>query len=153
MPLQSGNIVNGFVVFVFDEKANNAPLSFYGLTGNMVSNAFTRMRTEMRLYEAQQTNESILRALPDWLYIVNKKGEFTGSNNASTLPDYIPDYGLIGRTFEELLPGEIASKFTNVLNEVIETEVVSSFEYLDTTIHKDRYFKAIVAPFKTGEFL
>ncbi len=153
VPLQSGNIVNGFVVFVFDSNASNAPLSFYGLTGNMVSNAFTRMRTEMRLHEAQQTNESILRALPDWLYIVNKKGEFTGSNNASTLTDYIPDYGLIGRTFEELLPGLIASKFTDALNEVVESEVAASFEYLDTSIHKDRYFKAIVAPFKTDEFL
>jgi PAS domain S-box-containing protein len=153
VPLQSGNIVNGFVVFVFDNSASNAPLSFYGLTGNMVSNAFTRMRTEMRLHEAQQTNESILRALPDWLYIINKKGEFIGSNNASTLPDYIPDFGLIGRTFEELLPGVIASRFTQALNEVIETEVASSFEYLDTFIHKERYFKAIVAPFKAGEFL
>jgi PAS domain S-box-containing protein len=138
IPLQSGNIANGFVVFVFSEDTYYGASSFFGLIGNMVSSAFTRMRTEMRLHEAQLTNESILRALPDWLYIVNKDGEFTGTNNHSTLPDYIPDYGLIGRTFNDVLPGEIATNFGKALSDVIETDIASSFEYNDTTIYKGR---------------
>lgn len=153
IPLQSGNIVNGFVVFVFDETAYENQSSFFGLIGNMVSNAFTRLRTEMRLHEAQLTNESILRALPDWLYIINRQGEFTGTNNYSTLPDYIPDYGLIGRTFSDVMPGPIARQFKVALNDVIETEIASSFEYQDTTIHQGRFFKVIIAPFKTNEYL
>lgn len=153
VPLQSGNIVNGFVLFVFGEHVVDVQLSFFGLIGNMVSSAFTRMRTEMRLHEAQLTNESILRALPDWLYIINKNGEFTGTNNSSTLPDYIPDYGLIGRTFGDVLPNDIASQFSNALHEVIDSDIASSFEYHDTTIYKDRYFKAIIAPFKASEYL
>jgi PAS domain S-box-containing protein len=153
VPLQSGNIVNGFAIFVFSNYTPNLQLSFFGLIGNMISSAFTRMRTEMRLHEAQLTNESILRALPDWLYIINKKGEFIGTNNSSTLPDYIPDYGLIGRTFGDVMPGEIASSFTRSLTEVIDSDVASSFEYHDTTIYKDRFFKAIIAPFKANEYL
>ncbi|HWB63666.1 MAG TPA: ATP-binding protein, partial [Chitinophagales bacterium] len=153
IPVQSGNIVNGFVVFVFDIFADIAPQSFFGLVGNMVSSAFTRMRTELRLHEAQLTNESILRALPDWLYIINKNGEFTGTNNASTLPDYIPDYGLIGKTFGDVLPDNIAQMFKNSLHEVIESGSAAAFEYHDMTIYKDRYFKAIIAPFKAHEYL
>lgn len=153
IPLQSGNIVNGFVVFVFDEAAFENQSSFFGLIGNMVSNAFTRLRTEMRLHEAQQTNESILRALPDWLYIINRQGEFTGTNNYSTLPDYIPDYGLIGRTFGDVMPEPTAGQFKTALNDVIDTEIASSFEYRDTTIHQGRYFKVIIAPFKSNEYL
>ncbi|MDB5280985.1 MAG: sensory transduction histidine kinase, partial [Bacteroidota bacterium] len=153
VPLQSGNIVNGFVLFVFGARALKVQLSFFGLIGNMVSSAFTRMRTEMRLHEAQLTNESILRALPDWLYIINKNGEFTGTNNSSTLPDYIPDYGLIGRTFSDVLPEDISSRFKDALKEVTDSDIASSFEYFDTTIYKDRSFKAIIAPFKTNEYL
>ncbi len=151
--LQSGNIVNGFVVFVFDEKAQQAPLSIFGLTGNMVSSAFTRMRTELRLHEAQLTNEAILRALPDWLYIINKNGEFTGTNNYSTLPDYIPDYGLIGKTFGDVLSGEIGDKFSSTLAEVIDSDMAASFEYQDSHIYKGRNFKTIIAPFKANEYL
>jgi signal transduction histidine kinase len=153
VPLQSGNIVNGLVIFTFDQHVASAQQSFFGLIGNMVSSAFTRMRTEMRLHEAQLTNESILRALPDWLYIINKNGEFTGTNNSSTLPDYIPDYGLIGRTFGDVMPGEIATRFNKALHEVIDSDIASSFEYHDTTIYKDRFFKTIIAPFKTNEYL
>ncbi|MBL0309270.1 MAG: PAS domain S-box protein [Bacteroidetes bacterium] len=153
IPLQSGNIVNGFVIFVFDESTYENQSSFFGLIGNMVSNAFTRLRTEIRLHEAQMTNESILRALPDWLYIINKEGAFTGTNNYSTLPDYIPDYGLIGRTFSELMPDAIAQQFSSALNEVIDTEIASSFEYQDKTIHQGRFFKVIIAPFKVKEYL
>ena len=151
--LQSGNIVNGFVVFVFDEKVQQAPLSIFGLTGNMVSSAFTRMRTELRLHEAQLTNEAILRALPDWLYIINKNGEFTGTNNYSTLPDYIPDYGLLGKTFGDVLPGEIGDKFSGTLAQVIDSDMAASFEYQDTHIYKGRNFKTIIAPFKANEYL
>lgn len=153
VPLQSGNIANGFVIFVFDQDTDNIPVSFFGLIGNMVSSAFTRMRTEMRLHEAQLTNEAILRALPDWLYIINKSGEFTGTNNSSTLPDYIPDYGLIGKTFGDVMPAEIALSFTEALSQVIDTEVASSFEYYDNTIYKERFFKSIIAPFKANEYL
>ena len=153
VPLQSGNIANGFVIFAFDENIENVPVSFFGLIGNMISSAFTRMRTEMRLHEAQLTNEAILRALPDWLYIINKTGEFTGTNNSSTLPDYIPDYGLIGKTFGDVMPAEIALSFVEALNQVIETDLASSFEYYDNTIYKERFFKAIIAPFKANEYL
>ena len=153
VPLQSGNIVNGFVVFIFDAAVHDSQSSFFGLIGNMVSSAFTRLRTEMRLHEAQLTNESILRALPDWLYIINKSGEFTGTNNYSTLPDYIPDYGLIGKTFHDVLPKEVSAQFQNALNDVVDTEIASAFEYHDTTIYKDRSFKVIIAPFKANEYL
>ena len=153
VPLQSGNIASGFVVFSFGINVANVPVSFFGLIGNMVSSAFTRMRTEMRLHEAQLTNEAILRALPDWLYIINKNGEFTGTNNSSTLPDYIPDYGLIGKTFGDVMPTEIALSFTEALSQVMDTEMASSFEYYDNTIYKERFFKAIIAPFKASEYL
>ncbi len=153
VPLQSGNIASGFVVFSFGVNVENVPVSFFGLIGNMVSSAFTRMRTEMRLHEAQLTNEAILRALPDWLYIINKNGEFTGTNNSSTLPDYIPDYGLIGKTFSDVMPTEIALSFTEALSQVMDTEMASSFEYYDNTIYKERFFKAIIAPFKASEYL
>ncbi len=153
IPLQSGNVVNGFVVFVFNETIKNIQSSFFGLIGNMVASAFTRLRTEMRLHEAQLTNEFILRALPDWLYIINKSGEFTGSNNYTSLPPYIPDYDLIGRTLSDVLPKDVSVLFSNALNEVIESDLSSSFEFHDTAIHKGRYFKVVVAPFKANEYL
>lgn len=153
VPLQSGNIVNGFVIFVFDEKVKNVSSSFFGLIGNMIASAFTRLRTEVRLHEAQLTNEFILRALPDWLYMINKKGEFTGSNNYSTLTPYLPDYDLIGRSFKEVLPYETVQLFEKALSEVIETELTASFEFEDDNSHKGRFFKALLAPFKANEYL
>jgi PAS domain S-box-containing protein len=153
IPMQSGNIVNGFILFVFDEKVHHEQSSFFGLIGSMVANAFTRLRTETRLYEAQLTNEYILRALPDWLYIVDGEGEFTGSNDYSTLEPYFPDYNLVGKKFNEVLPPDIADTFSNTLNEVKQTDKLMSFEYQDTTIQSGHYFKVIIAPFKPGEFL
>ncbi len=153
IPLQSGNVVNGFVVFVFKENVHHAQSSFFGLIGNMVANAFTRLQTEVRLHEAQLSNEFILRALPDWLYIINKDGDFTGSNNYSTLPPYIPDYDLAGKSFREVMPEMIASLFTQALKDVVESDLSASFEYHDTTIHKGRFFKVIIAPFKANEYL
>lgn len=153
IPLQSGNIVNGFVIFIFDENINHIQRSFFGLVGNMIASAFSRLRTEMKLHELQLTNEFILRALPDWLYIVNKKSQFSGSNNYSSLEPYIPDYDLMGKTFQEVLPAETAQLFANALDFVIDNDMPSGFEFYDTTIKKDKYFKVIIAPFKANEYL
>jgi len=153
IPLQSGNIVNGFIVFVFNESVHHKQSSFFGLIGNMVANAFTRLRTETRLHEVQLTNEFILRALPDWLYIVDDEGEFTGANNYSTLEPYLPDYDLIGKKVSQLMPGEIGEQFMDTLKKVIETGQSTFFEYFDSSIFKGRYFKVIIAPFKDYEYL
>jgi PAS domain S-box-containing protein len=153
LPLQSGNSVNGLVLFVFGENTNAAQSNFFGLIGNMMANAFTRLRTETRLQEEQLTNESILRALPDWLYTVNKDGIFTGSNNHSTLDPYLPDFGLEGRTLFDVLPDHLAVKFNNALDEVVNSGFTASFEYDDNSIHSGKSFKAIIAPFKTNEYL
>lgn len=153
IPMQSGNIVNGFIVFVFSETVQHEQSSFFGLIGSMIANAFTRLRTETRLHEAQLTNEYILRALPDWLYIVDAEGEFSGTNDYSTLEAYIPDYDLLGKKFTEVLPGEIAAAFNGALEQVKDTDKSISFEYFDTSIYKGKYFKVIIAPFKTGEYL
>ncbi len=153
IPMQSGNVVNGFIVFVFDQSVHHERSSFFGLIGSMVANAFTRLRTETRLHEAQLTNEYILKALPDWLYIVDCEGEFTGMNEHSTLESYIPDSNLLGRKFSDVLPADIATNFEQALKEVAGTDQITSFEYHDTTIYAGRYFKAILAPFKEGEYL
>lgn len=153
VPLQSGQITNGFILFIFDENIQHTESGFLGLVGNMVSNAYTRQRTEQRLHEAQLTNEYILRALPDWLYIINEKGEFTGTNNHSTLDPYLPDHNLEGRTITEVLPAEMCRPFIESLQNVISSGSASSFEYLDTGIHKGKFFKAIIAPFKDNDYL
>jgi len=153
LPLQSGNTVNGLVLFVFGGNANASQSNFFGLIGNMMANAFTRLRTETRLQEEQLTNESILRALPDWLYTINKDGVFTGSNIHSTLEPYLPDFGLAGRSLYDVLPDHLAVKFNEVLNEVVETDFTASFEYDDNSLRAGKSFKAIIAPFKTNEYL
>lgn len=153
IPLQSGNIVNGFVVFVFDEGVQHVQSNFFGLIGNMVANAFTRLRTEMRLHEAQLTNEFILRSLQDWLFIIDKDGIFTGGNEFSTLPPYMPDFDLMGKTFSQILPGETAELFSNTLAQVVENDMPAAFEYRDDKYHKGHYFKVIIAPFKANEYL
>lgn len=153
IPLHSGNVVNGFVVFVFDESVEQIQSNFFGLIGNMVANAFTRLRTEMRLHEAQLTNEFILRALPDWLYIINRAGEFTGGNEFSTLPPFMTDFDLIGKTYSQVMPPETANIFSKLLDQVIETDLSASFEYQDLAYHTGNHFKVIIAPFKANEYL
>jgi PAS domain S-box-containing protein len=153
LPLQNGNSVNGLVLFVFGGNTSSAQSNFFALIGNMMANAFTRLRTETRLQEEQLTNESILRALPDWLYTINKDGIFTGSNNYSTLDTYLPDFGLEGRPLYDVLPNHLAVKFNNALDEVVNSGFTASFEYDDNSIQSGKSFKAIIAPFKTNEYL
>lgn len=57
------------------------------------------------------------------------------------------------KTFQEVLPAETAQLFANALDFVIDNDMPSGFEFYDTTIKKDKYFKVIIAPFKANEYL
>lgn len=153
VPLSTGAVTNGFVMFVFGSTNKTSQANFFGLVGNMIGNAFTRLKTEIRLHEAQLTNEYILRALPDWLYIVNHKGQFTGSNQYSSLEPYIPDHEVKGKSFEDVLPPQVATLFNNSLLELTKTDSMVSFEYYDDALMTGKYFKAIMAPFKADEYI
>lgn len=153
VPFLSGTVVNGFMLFIHPVEVNRHGSNYYGLISNMLANAFSRLRAETRLHEAQLTNEFILRALPDWVYIIDKNGQFSGTNLYSSIEPYFPDHDLISKSFFDVLPAEIATQYNNSLHEVMESDLSSTFEYLDTKLRKDRFFKVIIAPFKMNEYL
>jgi light-regulated signal transduction histidine kinase (bacteriophytochrome) len=59
----------------------------------------------------------------------------------------------MGKTFTDILPANAIELFSGTLDNVVETDLSSSFEYHDTTYHKDNFFKVVIAPFKANEYL
>jgi PAS domain S-box-containing protein len=156
IPLVSNNQLMGVAVTFITSKVNEeraSRINILKLLGVMISNALSRKTTEEKLAEARNANEAILKALPDWIYMVNKEGQFTRTNELSNLSPYIPTQNLVGKKFYDVLPEGVASKFMDALFQVIEMDAAESFEYKDEVILKGRWFKVILAPYRFNEFL
>jgi PAS domain S-box-containing protein len=157
VPLVSGNSLIGIAIAINNINTDtgfDSQDTLLKILGVMISNALSRKTTEDKLAEVQNTNEAILKALPDWLYTVNGEGKFTSANLVNNLNPYLANANIEGQKFHDVLPDSIATKYMDALFAVIETDTIFSFEYKDgNTQNEGNWFKVIFAPFRYNEFL
>ncbi len=157
VPLISGNTLIGIAIAINNINTSigfDSQDTLLKVLGVMISNALSRKNTEDKLAEVQNTNEAILKALPDWLYMVNSEGKFTSANLVNNLKPYLPNERITGQKFHDVLPDTIATKYMDALFAVIETDTIFSFEYKDvSTPYDGSWFKVIFAPFRYNEYL
>jgi len=157
VPLVSGNSLIGIAIAINNINTDtgfDSQDTLLKVLGVMISNALSRKATEDKLAEVQNTNEAILKALPDWLYTVNSEGKFTSANLVTNLNPYLTNTNIVGQKFHDVLPDNIATKYMDALFAVIETDSIFSFEYKDVnTQYEGNWFKVIFAPFRYNEYL
>jgi PAS domain S-box-containing protein len=157
VPLISGNSLIGIAIAINNISTDtglDSQDTLLKVLGVMISNALSRKNTEEKLAEVQNTNEAILKALPDWLYMVNSEGKFTSANLVTNLNPYLSNGNVIGQKFHDVLPDYVATKYMDALFTVIETDTIFSFEYKDeNTQYEGSWFKVIFAPFRYNEYL
>ncbi|MBL7799557.1 MAG: PAS domain S-box protein [Chitinophagales bacterium] len=157
VPLVSGNSLIGIAIAINNINTDtgfDSQDTLLKILGVMISNALSRKTTEDKLAEVQNTNEAILKALPDWLYTVNGEGKFTSANLVNNLNPYLANANIEGQKFHDVLPDSIATKYMDALFAVIETDTIFSFEYKDGNKQNEgNWFKVIFAPFRYNEYL
>lgn len=84
---------------------------------------------EQALLKSENRNRSLLEAIPDLIFVIDKEGRFIDfhANNPDDL--FIAPEQFIGKHFSENLPAALATKTQEAIQQVFSTKQLQEFEY------------------------
>lgn len=96
-----------------------------------------------RASEQQAYSKAILMAMPDMIFVVNRKGIFLGSNDHPK--QSMKNDDLLGKTLHDALPAELVKQSSASIAEALSSGQQVTFEY-QMDIEGTTYFEARVSP-------
>lgn len=99
------------------------------------------IESDKKLRRSEEKNRSIIKALPDLLFILNNEGRFIDcqANDENLL--LMPRAVFIGKTLWDVMPKEIAELGYEKLQLLLKSGETQSFEYKLKIADKEQYFE------------
>jgi PAS domain S-box-containing protein len=144
IPLQTGGAV--YVLSCASVRAYrkwpSALVRRMQLVGEILASALMRQRTERSLLASESRNRALLKALPDLIFVLNSEGRYVECHCPETVDLYVPPEQFMGRTMEEIIPGDLAKTFRALFQRACETGEVVAHEYAMPIAGEERHFEA-----------
>jgi PAS domain S-box-containing protein len=111
------------------------------LVGEILASALIRQRTERSLLASESRNRALLKALPDLIFVLDSEGRYVECHCPDTVDLYVPPEQFMGRTMEEVIPGDLAKTFRSLFQRAHETGEVVEHEYVMPIAGEERQFE------------
>lgn len=121
---------------------------FYGNTGKaermlgLAIDITARKHTETELADTNGRNRAILRALPDMMFLQNRKGDYLDFYVRDSDRLLVPPDAFLGKNAREVLPKDLADRVLNVLANLDGSDQPQVLEYSLHLGGEDRFFEA-----------
>lgn len=86
-------------------------------------------RREAALHESEERNRAILNAIPDLMFLLDHDGRYLDCHARNEEQLAAPASELIGKSFSEVLPPEVAARLSPLLAQVVRSDEPVMFEY------------------------
>ena len=163
--LDEDNNLNGVVVFDRDitlkklseqklrEQKEHLENQFEKQTSRIQSTNKELQALIRELKKTKEKNLSIIHALPDLLFIINKDGEFLDYNYDDPDALYVMPDEFIGKKVVDVLPPDVAGLTLSSMEKTFETRELQTFEYALDLMGENSFFEARMVYKNTSEVL
>lgn len=119
---------------------------FAGLRG-VSRDISQKKKTEQELKEKNKYIESLLLAIPDPIFVLNKEGMISDLKSGLDNMLYIPREQIQNQYLNEILPKELSDKMLLLIQQVLETGETRDIQYELEQDGKIRAYEARISPF------
>jgi PAS domain S-box-containing protein len=105
-----------------------------------------RKQAEMQLRESEIRNRTILKAIPDLMFINNREGIFLDYHAYDQRILLTEPKQFLGKPITEVLPANVADKILDCFERVHETKQVQVVEYFLDVLGENKWFEAWITP-------
>ncbi len=105
-----------------------------------------RKQTEEKLRESETRNRSILKAIPDLMFINNREGVFLDYHASDERLLAVDPEQFLCKPLHEVLPAKLAEKLLEVFGKAHETKQAQVIQYCLDVQGDTRHFEATVTP-------
>jgi PAS domain S-box-containing protein len=96
--------------------------------------------------EAEARHGAIVKALPDWLFLLNKEGEFVEFHARDQRHLVMAPEQFIGRHVSDVLPPDLAARISHSIAETLRTDQLVTLEYSLPIAGGLRFYEARAVP-------
>jgi diguanylate cyclase (GGDEF)-like protein/PAS domain S-box-containing protein len=111
----------------------------------IVEDISDRKQAEEALRQSEILNRSLLRALPEMVFIVDRQGTCLHIQTEQEEDLVRPLSEQLGRRIDELLPATVAQPMMQAIAQATQTQTVQTLEYSLPLQGEERYFEARIA--------
>ena len=101
-------------------------------------------RSQEALRQSEERNRAILRAIPDWMFVLSNDGVYLDChiNNPDGL--LLPPEAFLGKSMREVLPPSLVDVFTPAFERALASNEPERLEYSLEMEHEQHFFEACV---------
>jgi PAS domain S-box-containing protein len=105
-----------------------------------------RKRTEKALLESENQKATILKAIPDLLFVFDQEGIYLDIYSEDDSKLFVPRETLIGKSISDLFPPDIAKGAIGAFRESSQSKKLVQFSYSIEVNGKTEFFEARIVP-------
>jgi len=106
--------------------------------------AIDHHRSREALRQSEQRNRAILRAIPDWMFVMSAEGVFVDCHVKNPDALLVPPEAFLGKSTRDVLPRALADAYERAFARALTTDEPERFEYSLEMQHEERYFEACI---------
>jgi len=106
--------------------------------------AIDHHRSQEALRRSEERSRAILRAIPDWMFVLSKEGVYLDChvNNPDGL--LVPPEVFLGKSMRDIMPASLADGFTQSFERALASNEPERFEYSLDLGQEERYYEACI---------
>ncbi len=106
--------------------------------------AIEHQRAQQALRRSEARNEAILRAIPDWMFVITAEGMFLDYHATEPAKLFMPPTRFLGRRIHEVFPLPLAAAFELASDRARLSGEPEKLEFTLGPIERERYFEACI---------
>ncbi len=104
--------------------------------------AIDHHRSQLALRQTEDRNRAILRAIPDWMFVMSSEGVYLDCHVKNPEALLAPPEAFLGKSMREVLPSWLADTYERAFERALATNEPELLEYSLEEHHERRFYEA-----------
>jgi PAS domain S-box-containing protein len=153
--LSSGRTVLGSFAMYYGQVRypSHDELRLIETAADIAGIAIEHHRAQQALRRSEARNDAILRAIPDWMFVITAEGMFLDYHAKEPAKLFMPPTRFLGRRIREVFPPPVADAFERAADRARLSGETEKLEFVLGPMERERYYEACVVRCDTDKIL
>jgi len=145
IPIRSSHktVLGSFAMYCGTSRGpSHEELRLLETAADLAGAAIDHHRSQEALRQSEERNRAILRAIPDWMFVMSSDGVYLDCHVTNPEALLAPPEAFLGKSMREVLPSWLAETYERAFERALATNEPELLEYSLEEHHERRFYEA-----------
>jgi PAS domain S-box-containing protein len=151
---QHKRVLGSFAMFCSTARGpSREELRLLEIAADLAGAAIDHQRSQDALRQSEERNRAILRAIPDWMFVLSRDGVFLDYHVKNPEALLVPPDQFLGKSMHQVLPTWLADAHQRMFELALATNERELLEYSLEMQDERRFYEACIVPYDSDKLL